>query len=314
MECNTIQEKLSAYIEGVISSEERMLVDEHLKSCQKCNECLADLRKTVEYVNNLKDLEPPVWLTQKVMARIRPEAKFEKCFLQKLFYPLHIKLPLEAVAAILIAVTALYVFKTLQPEVKLAKAPSEDVTPQVLLQEEDTTQKDVKGEGGIFNKSKHAPAKPARQPIPAGKPGTADEYAEATKPPELFLKQDEVVPSAVSPPKNGLKREALSAAPQLKASAERKKDSISLTVNVKDIDTARKEIEKAVMQFTGKITKTESSENREVLTVELGPEKLRKLIEKIKLIGKLKEKEVTVEAREGNIEIKVEIMEKSTER
>jgi len=53
MQCNDIQEKLSAYIDGDISSEERMLIDKHLKSCQQCNETLAEMKKTTEYVSGI---------------------------------------------------------------------------------------------------------------------------------------------------------------------------------------------------------------------------------------------------------------------
>src|SRR4030043_1736421 len=135
MDCSDIQEKLSAYIEGVISSEEKALIEEHLKSCRKCGESLADLRKTMEYVKNLEEIEPPEWLTQKVKARGRSEVKPKKGILQKLFYPLYIKIPLEAAAALLIAVTAIYIFKTIQPEVKLAKIPSEEIVTQIPSQE-----------------------------------------------------------------------------------------------------------------------------------------------------------------------------------
>ena len=150
MECNDVQEKLSAYVEGIISHDEKMLIDEHLTLCQKCCESLADLEKTVEYINNLEDIEPPTWLAQKVMARIRSEAKSNKGILQKLFYPLHIKLPIEAVAVIVIAVTALYIFKTIQPVVRLANAPSEEVTTQSPLQEKDSFQKDLKSNENVI--------------------------------------------------------------------------------------------------------------------------------------------------------------------
>lgn len=135
MECNKIQEKLSAYIEGIISSEGKILIDKHFESCQRCKESLDDLKKTIEYVQNLEFVEPPSWLTQKIMTKVRKvrtEAEPKKGLLKKLFHPLHIKLPIGAAATILIAVTAIYVFKTIQPEIKLAKAPSEVTMPQTL--------------------------------------------------------------------------------------------------------------------------------------------------------------------------------------
>jgi hypothetical protein len=131
MKCSNIQEKLSAFSEGILSQEEKLLVEKHLKSCEKCIESLADLEKTREYIKNLDDVVPPQWLTQKVMTRVRKDVKPKKGILQKLFYPLHIKLPIEAVATILIAVSTIYIFKTIQPDINsvtlsdFAKAPAE---------------------------------------------------------------------------------------------------------------------------------------------------------------------------------------------
>ncbi|MDH5768610.1 MAG: zf-HC2 domain-containing protein, partial [Nitrospirota bacterium] len=95
MECADIQKKLSAYIDDALSPEERMLIDEHLTSCQECKASLADMRKTLEYVQKLEDIEPPPWLAQKVMTKIKEEvvatrfrAKPKRGILQKLFYPL----------------------------------------------------------------------------------------------------------------------------------------------------------------------------------------------------------------------------------
>lgn len=110
MECAACREKLHDYMEGFLSPEERAVMDDHLKACPQCRDSLADLDKTLAYVRGLEDVEPPPWLTQKTMAKVREEADRKKGLLRGLFYPLHIKLPLESVGAILIAVTALYVF------------------------------------------------------------------------------------------------------------------------------------------------------------------------------------------------------------
>ena len=63
------------------------------------------------------------------MARVREEAEGKRGLLRKLFYPLHIKIPLEAVASILVVVLAVYVFKATDPEMPLLKAPTESVPP-----------------------------------------------------------------------------------------------------------------------------------------------------------------------------------------
>ena len=88
---------------------------------------------------------------------------------------------------------------------------------------------------------------------------------------------------------------------------ERKEEIISLIINVNDIRTASKEIEKALMELKGKIIKTESLENKDVITAELDSKKIKELIEKLKLVGEIEEKEVVLEGLEGNIEIRLEI-------
>jgi len=140
MECNN--EKLSAYIEGLSSPEEKAMIEEHLKSCQVCRTSLADLEKTVSYVQGLEDIEPPLWLSQKVMTRVREEAAPKERFLQKLFYPLHIKLPIQAIATILIAVSAFYIFKTMQPEIMPSKVMEDEMTAP--LKDKDVSSKSTK--------------------------------------------------------------------------------------------------------------------------------------------------------------------------
>jgi len=150
MECNDIQEKLSAYMEGVISDDERSVIEEHLKSCQACRTSLDDLEKTVSYVKTLEVIEPPAWLTQKVMARVREEAASKAGFLHKLFYPLHIKLPVQAIATVLIAVSAFYIFKTIQPEVRHSGiAVDETTTLQVLPEDKDVSSKQKEADKSI---------------------------------------------------------------------------------------------------------------------------------------------------------------------
>jgi hypothetical protein len=118
MDCQDIRKSLSSYLEGMVSPEDQELIDQHLASCRACSTVLYELNRTGEVLKNLKEVEPPHWMTQKIMARVREEAESKKGFIQKLFYPLHIKVPLEAFATILIAVVAVYVFKAMEPDMK----------------------------------------------------------------------------------------------------------------------------------------------------------------------------------------------------
>jgi hypothetical protein len=297
MQCNNIQEKLSAYIDGDISSEERMLIDEHLKSCKQCNETLAEMKKTTEYVRDLGDIEPPAWLTQKIITKIRSEAGREKSIWQKLFYPLHIKLPVEAAVAVLLAVTTIYIFKTMQPEIKQAKAPVEEMTPQMTLKETKSTDKDLMSR---------------KVDIVSGKvPKVSQHQTAPLEKRDEKVSKGERLPSAGAVAKDESQQRALSPAPALRALAEMKKESLYLTVHVRDIKKARKDIVKVVTQLNGKITKTESLADRDILTIELNSERFDELIEKLKLIGVVEEKERTLDGCKGNREITIEIMKES---
>ena len=60
---------------------------------------LEDLRKTVELVKGLEEVEPPPWLAQKIMAHVKDESEKEVGIFRRLFYPLRVKIPLEAFAS-----------------------------------------------------------------------------------------------------------------------------------------------------------------------------------------------------------------------
>ena len=297
MECSDIQGKLSAYLEGIIPSEEEVVIDEHLKACQKCNESLADLKKTLEYVQSLEEIEPPPWLTQKVMTSVRLEAEAKRGIFQRLFHPLHIKLPIEALATILIAVATVYLFKTIQPEMKRAKAPPAEITPRILLQEKEKT--------SALDEAKPLPAKPAEEFMLAEEREiAAGKSVEAPRAPARIAKRDRVAPS------EGVvaKRKALS--PELRAAlVETKQEGVGLTINVKDVETARKEIEETLTQLGGKIIETKYFEQRNIVAAELDSEKIKELFEKLKLIGEVRERALPSEARKGTIEVRMKITE-----
>ena len=128
MECKGIREKLCAYLEGVVSPEESRIIEEHLNSCQECGTNLADLKKAEDLVKDLAEVEPPAWLTQKIMSRVRAEGERKKGIFQRLFYPLHIKVPIQALATVFIAVIAVFVFRAVEPEMKLAHLPGANQT------------------------------------------------------------------------------------------------------------------------------------------------------------------------------------------
>jgi hypothetical protein len=123
MTCREIEDLLPCMIDGALPEAEKMRIEAHLEACASCRKAFADLRKSDERVKRLEEVEPPPWLKTRVMARVREEAGQKEGILRKLFYPLHVKVPIQALASALIAVVAWNVFKTGEPEFRQMAPP-----------------------------------------------------------------------------------------------------------------------------------------------------------------------------------------------
>jgi Putative zinc-finger/Predicted integral membrane protein (DUF2275) len=115
MDCGRVREKLGEYMDGAAGATQKRMIEEHLSLCRECSSALADLRKTVDRLGTLEDIEPPPWLPQRVMAQIRAEKKTS--LLRRLFNSLVVKVPIRAAATVLIAVTTIYLVRTIQHDV-----------------------------------------------------------------------------------------------------------------------------------------------------------------------------------------------------
>ena len=274
MECNKVQEKLSALIDGILSQDEKMLVEEHLKSCEKCREVLSELKKTIGHIKNQEEIEPPPGLRRKARVKTRARAAPKKGLLEKLFYPLHIKLPLGAVATIAIAVTTIYIFKSIQPEIQLAKAPSEETRehkpqPPLIAGDEVTSSKGryIRGEkqpepavpelkiskdkadsyltkkevlqaerdkAYVSGEGTSVAGKPSEQPMPAKEPESM-KFA-ATKGPAPVMKEDKAIPSAGAVAKEDAKHEVRSPLRKTKTSPQTTKEIIPIFKKYSDLN------------------------------------------------------------------------------
>lgn len=105
-----IRRRLSAYLDDAVSNGERGEIDAHLATCGSCRRALSDLKQTVGHLKRLPAVEPPPWLTDKIMAHVREAAK--PSLWRRLFWPLRMKLPVEALALVFLCVTGYYLART----------------------------------------------------------------------------------------------------------------------------------------------------------------------------------------------------------
>jgi hypothetical protein len=120
-----------------------------LAECSHCSKALADLKKATAMTQGLTEVEPPPWFKQKIMARVREEAE-KKSFAQKWFYPLRIKIPVQIMATIVIAVLAVYIYRSGDEQMK-AVLP---IVPQPVME---TKQEPIPTEMPKAKKSAPAP-------------------------------------------------------------------------------------------------------------------------------------------------------------
>jgi anti-sigma factor RsiW len=125
MDHNDIRHKLSEYLDGAVTPQERAAIDEHLMACANCADALRELRKTIEQVKQIEEVDAPAWMTQKIMASVRTAAEERKGLFHRLFFPLAVKLPLQAAALLFVTVTVYYLYSATQPSDRYAEAPQQ---------------------------------------------------------------------------------------------------------------------------------------------------------------------------------------------
>lgn len=125
-DCKDFQKDLPAFLEGLLPDDERKVLEEHLAVCRICSAAVSDLKKAGAVLSALEEIEPPPWFTQKIMARVREESeRRERSLLRRFFFPLQIKVPIQAFATIAVVIMAVYLFWNTEPEMKDMRTPVE---------------------------------------------------------------------------------------------------------------------------------------------------------------------------------------------
>ena len=135
MNCQEVQKHLSEFVDENLDVDRSQRVSDHLAACALCNGEMASLAECRKLVSGLPEVEPPMGFTNRVMTHVR-NAAHRPSLWYRLFSSLRIKVPLQATAAVLIAVLAAYIYQnqplqresvmTVQPEKFRGKADETD--------------------------------------------------------------------------------------------------------------------------------------------------------------------------------------------
>src|SRR4029453_15882958 len=110
MNCGEVQKYLSDFLDKSLDNERARAIEYHLAACSRCSEEMTSLAECQRLVSGLPAVELPLGFTNRVRARGGEETNPPK-LLGRSFFPLRIKVPLQATAVVLIAVLAAYIYQ-----------------------------------------------------------------------------------------------------------------------------------------------------------------------------------------------------------
>jgi hypothetical protein len=103
-------------------------------------------------------------------------------------------------------------------------------------------------------------------------------------------------------------RRAFSARLQVGALSEKRMVALDVTLHVRDAKAVKTDVENLLGQLGAQNIRKDSLQSTEIFTAELQAEKTQELLEKLKLLGEVKEKGLPPENPEETIKIRIEMM------
>src|SRR5215831_11776773 len=116
MNCEEVQAQLSDYLDKTLPTADLHAIEAHLSTCALCRTETDYLSECIHQVASLPIVEPPIGFTQRVVARVYEIDEQPNFFWQRWLFPLRIKIPLQATAAALIGILAVYMLQKEPPE------------------------------------------------------------------------------------------------------------------------------------------------------------------------------------------------------
>jgi len=324
-----LRSMLPAMAGGDLSKTELALLEQHLDGCRDCRTELAQLQLVVQAMRETPELEPPPWLATRIMARVQEEAVVQKSWFARLFLPLQIKLPLEALALVMICATTWYVMQDVErsqqrPQIlpaaeAPAAAPARDVDKVSEAQAPRATVPLAPPSKAVAPKAESpqsaAPVRPESQrtqaaPAFAPSPQNVPERIEQMERMERIKSASESVPA---PPSANREQRAGSPSPmaERKMAAKREVESsysgsiansvqpIRLRLVVDDRTTVATNLRIIVQRLGGTILESRTGSAK----VRMQADRLPELVEQLARLGRIIERPVVDKSGDNMLEL-----------
>ena len=136
MNCTDVRENLSAYIDDMLDSKMRDLMDAHLSMCKACREELASMRALVEELGDMGEMKAPQDFLETLHERLETESFWSR-LREFLFVPAQVKIPLEFVTISVIGVVIFSLYSIYSPQENLRILPQDSAMKSgVVLEKE----------------------------------------------------------------------------------------------------------------------------------------------------------------------------------
>src|ERR1041384_545756 len=103
MNCEQIQDDLSAYVDGELPPARKPEIHAHVAGCPACQRRVAELEKLASGVAAMPQLQPAPRFLADVRRKIQAESEPRTSWIDWLFRPVWLKVPIEALAVIIVA-------------------------------------------------------------------------------------------------------------------------------------------------------------------------------------------------------------------
>jgi len=318
-----IQKLLSAYAGGDLEPDRSRNVESHLAECPQCRAELDDLRALMGLLRSVPEVEPPPWMTTRVIAILKEQQMEKRSWLRRIFFPLHIKLPIEVMALLVVCVSGYYLSRNVESELKQQVAQQGSDTPSTQLQPMPETPESGKREAPaapvprptaplpIFPKSidrpDSMPSQAAPPASPAAVPAPPAERRESAAPAtgagidsgkreETFIRplEDarEMKRSAKSPAKDAA--ESLSSAPAASsalAPAAAVAPQLKIRLVIAAPETASQDLRQAIISSGGTVRPAEAKQlSVRQIAARIPHQRLPDLLDRLGRLGRIAER------------------------
>lgn len=304
-----IRKMLAAMVGNDLPAAEQEIVRQHVAQCPECWSELARLQTVVKAVRETPEVDPPSWLTSRIMARVEEEAVPKPSWLKRLFLPLHIKLPIEGLALLMICVVAWYVMQ------EMGRSPQMPIVlPKVQAPVSAPVMEKITPPPARLQQA--ATPAPPPQDYASPPPGQAPSAAPSLAPPPAREQSDrmgrskaatEVMPSAVREQATG---GSPAMAERKMAATMRKADSspspaesapLRLRLDVSEPDSVNEKLSSIALRLGGTVVDSRPG----LFTVRIEADRLPELIEQISRLGRVVERPIGTVPSKGTTQLQV---------